>query len=102
MEGSHFPEDVAESARRMVEARDEARPEITPETALQLREALRDVRACETALESCDAIAELPLRARAYAESHERLRAAMGATASEAMIPEVERRPRSLAVTTRG
>jgi hypothetical protein len=103
MEGGLLPpEEMAESARRMMEARDEERPEISTESALQLREALRDVHACEAALESTEAIAELPLRARAYVESHERLRASMGAAANEAMVPEVERRPRSVMVTTRG
>lgn len=100
--GGATPEEMVESAQRMMEATEQARPEISTETALQLREALRDVRACEDALEDCEGISELPVRARAYCESHERLRAAMGAASEEAMIPEVGRRPRSLAVTTRG
>lgn len=102
MEGGMLPDEMAESARKMMEATDEARPEISTETALQLREALRDVHACESALESEGEIAALPLRARAYVESHDRLRGAMGAAMSEAAVPEVERQPRSRVVTTRG
>jgi hypothetical protein len=101
MEGGHLPEDVAERAREAIETRDEeARPECSVESAVQLRETLREVNGAEAQLLHCDSLDELPQMARIYAEAHERLAASMHAVAREAGVQQIPVEPRR-GITTR-
>jgi hypothetical protein len=101
--GGMLPEDVAGAAREMMETRgeEEARPEASVESALQLREALREVEGTERQFLLCDSVESLPKLARVYAEAHERASAAMAAVQRETGTEEVPVLPRS-GITTRG
>jgi len=98
------PEEVAAAARRMLgemAAADESRPECSIETAVQLREALREVKTQEGAVMDCDSLDRLPFAVRRYVETQERASAALHAASRETGVEQVAVEPRPL-VTTRG
>jgi hypothetical protein len=101
--GGHDPAAAAEAAARMLERRvaEEARPECSAESALQLQRAVRDLDEQETAFLSSDSVALLPILARRYCEAYERASAAMHAVQREAGIAQIPVEPRT-GITTRG
>lgn len=99
MEAGATPEEMVDSAQRMMEAH--MRPECSVESALQLQRALKDLNLVEGQFLNCDSISELPGLARRYAEAHELSSAAMNAVRREACIEEVPIEPRR-GVTTSG
>lgn len=82
---------------------DESGPRLpSPESALQLREALRDREGIGLRLVGCEEMREMPGLALAFAEADERLTACLGIIGSECNLAETERRERSAQVIIGG